>query len=169
MSQKPAFILYVLVLGVVASTNIRTNMENALILLPLPRKSYNLFGEVVLALFALIGVVLIKIAYDFDAESSLQCNPNESLASNLATRKYIETQCFLKYAQEFLPSLPLHVLIMASFGLVLVLSVIYAFLVKRRVEIFTNSPSTTTNGGGEGSQPLSGMTPGYTSGPPRYC
>ena len=125
----------------------------------LPRKSYNTFGEIALALFVSIGVVLIGIAGDFESKSSLQCDPNTSLPSSSSTRRYIETQCFLKYAKKYLLALPLYVLILISFGLVLVLSVIYAFLVKRRVEIFTNSLNTTTNDGVAENQPLSGMLP----------
>jgi GTPase SAR1 family protein len=44
-----------------------------------------------------------------------------------------------------------------NFGLVLVLSIIYAYLVKHRVEIFADPPSQTGNGAEEESQPLSGI------------
>jgi GTPase SAR1 family protein len=124
----------------------------------LPRKSYNTFGFVVLTLFVSIGVVIIGIASNFESKATLQClNPDKTLASDLLTRKYIETQCFLKYAQEFYPSLPLYVLFLMNFGLVLVLSIIYAYLVKHRVEIFADPPSQTGNGAEEESQPLSGI------------
>ncbi len=123
----------------------------------LPHKSYNKFGLLCLTLFVSIGVVLIGIASDFDSKSTMQCNPD--IASDLSTRKYIDTQCLLKYAQEFHPSLPLHNLFMINFGLVLLLSIIYAYSVKDRVEIFANPSSATTNIGEEESELLSGISP----------
>ena len=135
---------------------IHANMEACLKLLP--HKSYNKVGLLCLTLFVSIGVVLIGIASDFDSKSTMQCNPDKTLASDLSTRKYIETQCHLKYAQEFIPLLPLHNLFMINFGLVLLLSIIYAYSVKDRVEIFANPFSATTNIGEEESQPLSGIS-----------
>ncbi len=122
----------------------------------LPRKSYNTFGLVVLTIFVSIGVVVIGIASDFESKTTLQCNPDKTLASDLSTRKYIETQCFLKYAQEFYPSFPLYVMFVINFGVLLLLSIIYAYLVKHRVEIFVNPPSEPANDAEEESQPLSG-------------
>ena len=137
-------------------TNVHANMEACLKLLP--HKSYNNFGLLFLTLFVSIGVVVIGIASNFDSKSTMQCNPNKTLASDLSTRKYIDTQCLLKYAQEFIPLLPLHNLFVINFGLVLLLSIIYAYSVKDRVEIFANPSSATTNIGEEGSQPLSGIS-----------
>ncbi|CAB4035655.1 Hypothetical predicted protein [Paramuricea clavata] len=131
-------------------------MESCLKLLP--NKSYNKYSLLFLTLFVLIGVVLIGIATDFHSKATLQCNPDKTLASDLSTRKYIETQCLLKYAQEFYPSLPLHNLFMINFGLVLLLNIIYAYSVKERVEIFADPPSTATNGGEEESRPLLGIS-----------
>ena len=124
-------------------------MESCLALLP--RKSYNKFGFLCLALFVSTGFILIGIASNFDSKASLQCNPDKTLASDLSTRKYIETQCLLKYAQKFHPSLPLHNLLMINFGLVLLLSIIYAYWVKDRVEIFVDTPNATTNGVEDGN------------------
>ena len=137
-------------------TNVHANMEACLKLLP--HKSYNKFGLLFLILFVSIGVVLIGIASDFDSKSTMQCNPDKTLASDLSTRKYIETQCLLKYAQEFIPLLPLHNLFMINFGLVLLLSIIYAHSVKDRVEIFAIPSSATTIIGEEESQLLSGIS-----------
>ncbi len=125
----------------------------------LPKKSYNKFGYILLASFVLIGIVIIGIATSLDLKATLQCNPDKTLASDLSTRKYIETQCLLKYAQEFHPSLPLHNLFIINFGLVLLLSIIYAYSVKDRVEIFANPSSATTNIGEEESELLSGISP----------
>ena len=121
-------------------------------------KSYNTFGVVFITIFVSIGVVLIGIASDFESKATLQCNPDKSLASDLSTRKFIDTQCFLKYAQEFLPFLPLRVLLVINFGLVLLFSIIYAYSVKHRVEIFADSPSPTTDGAEDESQPLLGIS-----------
>ena len=123
----------------------------------LPHKSYNTFGLVFLTLFVSIGVVIIGIASDFESKATLKCNPDEALTSDLSTRKYIETRCYLKYVQEFYPTFPLYVLFVINFGLVLLLSFIYAYSVKHRVEIFANSPSGTASGAEHESQPLSGI------------
>ena len=126
----------------------------------IPSKSYNKVGFLFLALFLSIGVVLIGIASDFDSKATLQCNPDKTLASDLSTRKYIETQCFFKYAQEFYPSMALRSQFMLNFGLVILLSIIYAYLVKDQVETFANptSGTTVTNGREDESQPLSGIS-----------
>ena len=124
-------------------------MEGCLALLP--RRSYNKFGFLCLALFVSAGFILIGIASDLDSKATLQCNPDKTLASDLSARKYIETQCLLKYAQKFHPSLPLHNLLLINFGLVLLFSVIYAYWVKDRVEIFVDTPSATANGVEDGN------------------
>ncbi|XP_028403911.1 NACHT, LRR and PYD domains-containing protein 12-like [Dendronephthya gigantea] len=120
----------------------------------IPRNCYNTFSSVVLALFVAIGVVLVGIASGYESKSSLECDLTRSLFKG----KYIETQCRLQYAQEFLPSLSLNVQIGLSFGLVVVCSVVYGYLVRHRVDFFAN-PNTTTNGGVEENQPLSGASP----------
>ena len=101
-----------------------------------------------------IGVVVSAIATSFDLKTTLNCNPDKIPASDLKTWKYIESQCLLKYAQEFHPSLPLYVLIIINFGLVILLSFIYAWLAKDHVEIYADPPSTTTNGVEGDSQSL---------------
>ncbi len=133
-------------------------MDSCLKLLP-KKKSYNRYGYLLLASFVLTGIVIITIATAFDLKATLHCNPDKTLASDLLTRKYIETQCLLKYAQEFHPSLPIYVLVIMNFGLVLLLSVFYAWWVKDRVESFAEPPSATTNGAEDESQPLSGISP----------
>ena len=120
-------------------------MEGCLALLPRRPKSYNKFGFLCLATFVFAGCIVIGIASNFNSNATLQCNPDKSLASDLSTKKYIATQCLLKYAQEFHPSPPLYILLIINFGLVLLLSIIYAYCVKDRVEIFVDTPSATTN------------------------
>ena len=124
----------------------------------LPRRSYNTFGAVLLISFVLIGVVVIGIASDFESKATLQCNPDKTIASDLSTRKFIDTQCFLKYTQEFYPYLPLHNLFMINFGLVILLNIAYAYSVKHRVRIFENPSSTTINGADDENQPVLGIS-----------
>ena len=124
----------------------------------LPRKSYNTFGVIFLTVFVLIGIAIIGIASDFESKATLQCNPEKTIASDLPTRKFIDTQCFLKYTKEFYPILSLHNLFMINFGLVILLNIIYAYSVKHRVEIFVNFSSTRANGVEDESQPLSGIS-----------
>ena len=120
----------------------------------LPRKSYDKNGLFLLMIFVSIGVVVIGIAGIFEAKATLQCNPDKIIASDASTRKYIDTQCFLKYTQEFYTSPPIYVLVLMNFGIVSLLSIIYAHLVKHRVEIFTEPPSARANDAEEESQPL---------------
>ena len=101
-------------------------------------------------------MVIIGITSTNESKATLQCNPDKTLASDLSTRKYVETECFLKYAQEFYPFLPLDLLSVVNFGLVLVFSIVYAAMVKHRVENFAEPQRETGNGGEEESQPLSG-------------
>ena len=124
----------------------------------LPRKSYNTFGAVLLISFVLIGAIIIGIAIDFESKATLQCNPGKNIASDLSTRKFIDTQCFLKYTQEFYPYLPLHNLFMINFGLVILLNIAYAYLVKHRVGIFENPSSTAINGDDDENQPVSSIS-----------
>ncbi len=138
------------------ATNTHANMESCWKLLP--KKSYNKFGYIVLASFVLIGIVIIGIATAFNSKATLQCNPDKTLASDLSTRKYIETLCLLKYTREFHPSLPIYVLIIINFGLVLLLCVFYAWWVKDRVEIFADPPSATTNDAEDECQQFSGIS-----------
>ena len=142
------------------------SMEDGLALL-IPSKSYNKFGLLCLAAFVSIGVVLIGAASDFDSKATLQCNPDKTLASDLSTRKFIEAQCLLKYAKIFHPSLPLQTLLMINFGLVYLFSIIYAYWVNDRVEIFVDSPSATTNGVEDNRAPLSSISPAASD--PKAC
>ena len=130
-----------------------TNMETCLKILP--RKSYDKNGVLVLMTFVLIGVIVAGIAGIFGGMTTLQCIADKTFANDASTRKYIDTQCFLKYKQEFYPSLPFYVLVPMNFGIVCLLSIIYAHSVKHRVEIFTEPPSARTNDAEEESQPLS--------------
>jgi hypothetical protein len=113
-----------------------------------------------LVLFVSIGIIVIGIATAFDLKTTLQCNSDKTIASDLSTRKFVETQCLLKYAREFHPSIPLFILIIINFGLVLLFSIIYALWVKDRVEIFADPPNVTTNSNGaeEESLPILGIS-----------
>ena len=121
----------------------------------LPRKSYDKNGLFLLMIFVSIGVVVIGIAGIFEAKATLQCNPDKKIASDALTRKNIDTQCFLKYTKEFYTSLPIYVLVLMNFGIVYLLSIIYAHLVENRVEIFTEPRYVRMNDAEEESQPLS--------------
>ena len=121
----------------------------------LPRKSYDKNGLFLLMTFVSIGVVVIGIAGIFEAKATLQCNPDKKIASDVSTRKNIDTQCFLKYTKEFYPPLPIYALVFMNFAIVYLLSIIYAHLVENRVEIFTEPRCVRMNDAEEESQPLS--------------
>ena len=134
----------------------------------LPRKSYDKNGLFLLVIFVSIGVILIGIAGIFEAQTTLECNPDKNLASDVSTRKYIATQCFLKYAQEFYRPLPIYALVLMNFGIVYLLSMIYALLVEHRVKILTEPPSARTDDGGEESLPLSTGNTAASADPATY-
>ena len=100
-------------------------MESCLKLIPRKSYMYNTLGWEALGIFVSIGAVIIGITSTNESKATLQCNPDKTLASDLSTRKYDETECFLKYAQEFYPFLPLDLLSVVNFGLVLVFSIVY--------------------------------------------
>ena len=134
----------------------------------LPRKSYDKNGLFLLMIFVSIGLILIGIAGIFEAQTTLECNPDKSLASDVSTRKYIATQCFLKYTQEFYPPLPIYALALMNFGIVYLLSIIYAHLVENRVKIFTEPLSARTDDGAEESQPPSTSNTAASADPATY-
>ena len=136
------------------AANVQTNMESCLKFLP--RTSYPWYSLVSLTIFVSTGVVIIGVTSEFESQAKLQCNPDKTLARDLSAREYMETQCFLKYLQKFYPFLPLSIVFIINFGLVLVLSTIYAYTVKRRVQIFEQQRHKTADCGYEESQPLSG-------------
>ena len=141
-------------LSIHTAANAQTNMESCLKFLP--RKSYPWYGLVSLTIFVSIGVVIIGITSDLESKATLQCNADKTLANHLPALPYIETQCFLKYSEQFYPFLPLNVVFVINFGLLVVLSIIYAYMVKHRVKIFEEQPHETADGGHEESQRLSG-------------
>ena len=110
----------------------------------IPRKSYNGYGYVVLALFFLIAVTLVGITSDLNAKSSLSCNPGKNVVDDIKEKTFVETECFLKYEQKYNSPVPFNWFVILNFGLVFGLSVIYAYIVNSRVERW-DKPTTTTN------------------------
>ena len=149
------------------STSILRQIQNASMdkcLDVLSPKSYDKNSFLVLKIFLLVGVIVIGIAGIFEALAQLNCNPDKTFPSDLLTQKYIvyiETQCFLKYTQQFYPSLPIYALVLLNFGIVCLFNIIYAHSVKHRVEIFTEPPSAKKKNAADGeeeSQQLAGIT-----------
>ena len=124
----------------------------------LPRKSYDTYGFIHLSLYILTGIILIAIVGSIQSRGTFQCNPDKTISSNLATTKFINSECFRNYEREFYFSLPLFGLVSLNFGLVMLLSIVYAYLVKQRVGIFENPSSTTTNYANDDTEPLSGLS-----------
>ena len=110
----------------------------------IPRKSYNSYGYVVLALFFLTAVILIGVATDLNAKSNLSCNPGKNVAVDISQKIFVQTTCSLKYEQKYNSPVPFNGFVILNFGLVIALSIIYAFSVKSRVER-CDKPTTTTD------------------------
>ena len=110
----------------------------------IPRKSYNTYGYVVLALFFLTAVTLIGITSHLNEKSNLSCNPDKNIVDDIKEKTFVETECFLKYEQKYNSPVPFNWFVILNFGLVFGLSIIYAYSVKSRVERW-DKPTTTTN------------------------
>ena len=110
----------------------------------IPRKSFNTYGIVILTLFGLIAVLVIGISSSFTFDNSFHCyDKTISKAKDLSLSKNINIKCSLKYQEKFRTHL-IFGMLMVNFVIVLVLSVIYVFIVKHRVEKF-DYPVGTTN------------------------
>ena len=110
----------------------------------LPRKSFNIYGIVLLTLFGLIGVLVIGISSSFTFDNSFNCyDKTISKMKDLSLSKNINIKCSLKYQEKFRTQL-IFVMLIVNFVIVLTLSIIYGFLVKHRVEKF-ELPTGATN------------------------
>ncbi|CAB3990142.1 NACHT, LRR and PYD domains-containing 14-like [Paramuricea clavata] len=112
----------------------------------LPRKSFNTYGVVFLTLFGLFAVVVISISGSLTFDTSFHCyDETISKRANLALTKDINIKCSLEYQERFLFILPMYAMFIVHFGIVFVVSIIYAYLVKHRVKKFDYSIGTATS------------------------
>ena len=82
----------------------------------IPRKSYNTYGYVVLALFFFTAITLIAITSDLNAKSKLSCNPAKNVADDIKEKTFVETECFLKYEQKYNSPVPFNWFVILNFG-----------------------------------------------------
>ena len=102
----------------------------------LPRKSFNTYGIVLLTLFGFFAVVVIGISASVTFDTSFHCYDKAILKKkDLFLSKDINIKCSLEYQEQFRTNLIFGLLIF-NFGVVFVLSIIYGYLVKHRVEKF---------------------------------
>ena len=102
----------------------------------LPRKSFNTYGIVLLTLFGFFAVALIGISASLTFDASFHCHKKTiSKRNETSLSKDINIQCSLEYQEKFRTNLIFGLLI-SNFGVVFVLSIIYGYLVKHRVEMF---------------------------------
>ena len=94
-------------------------------------KSYNNFGNAVVLLFFLCGVVIISIANGFDLTTKLQCSVPEEVISG---QDFVQLKCFSKYEALYHWKISFGVLVLFNFALVLLFSVFYASWAKSRIE-----------------------------------
>ncbi len=112
----------------------------------LPRKSFNTYGVVLLTLFGLFAVVVISISGTFDFDKSFHCyDKSISKTKEAALIKNINIKCSLKYQEKYHFILPMYGMFILNFGIVFALSIIYAYLVKHRVEKFDYPTRATTS------------------------
>ncbi len=112
----------------------------------LPRKSFNTYGVVLLTLFGLFAVVVISISGTYDFDKSFHCyDKSISKTKEAALIKNINIKCSLKYQEKYHFILPMYGMFILNFGIVLVLSIIYGYLVKGRVEKFDYPTGTESS------------------------
>ncbi len=112
----------------------------------LPRKSFNTYGVVLLTLFGLFAVVVISISGTYDFDKSFHCyDKSISKTKEAALIKNINIKCSLKYQEKYHFILPMYGMFILNFGIVFALSIIYAYLVKHRVEKFDYPTRATTS------------------------
>ena len=104
-------------------------------------KSYNNFGNAVILLFFLCGVVIISIANGFDLTTKLQCSVPEEVISS---QDFVQLKCFSKYEALYHWKISFGVLVLFNFALVLLFSVFYASWAKSRIEKWEERTDTGT-------------------------
>ena len=107
-------------------------------------KSYNNFGNAVVLLFFLCGVVIIPIANGFDLTTKFRCSVPEEVTSS---QDFVQLKCLSKYEALYLWKISFSVLVLFNFALVLLFSVFYATWAKPKIEKWkkrteTEAPST---------------------------
>ena len=112
----------------------------------LPRKSFNTYGIVLLTLFGFFAVVVIGISASLTFDTSFHCHEKTiSKRKEPSLSKDVNIKCSLEYQEKFRTNLIFGLLIF-NFGVVFVLSIIYGYLVKHRVEKVDHpTRSATTN------------------------
>ena len=122
----------------------------------LPRKSFNTYGVVLLTLFGLFAVVIISISGSLAFDTSFHCyDKTVSKTKEASLIKNINIKCSLQYQEKFLFILPMYAMFILNFGIVFSFSIIYAYLVKHRVEKFDYpTRMTTSNNGGDENQEM---------------
>ena len=138
----------------------------------LPRKSFNAYDVVLLKLFGLFAVVVISISGFLAFDTSFHCyDKTISKTKEASLIKNINIKCSLEYQEKFLFILPMYAMFILNFGIVFSLSIIYAYLVKHRVEKFDYPTRMTTsnNGGDENQEMLPSPNPDQNARDIREC
>ncbi|CAB3981765.1 Hypothetical predicted protein [Paramuricea clavata] len=138
----------------------------------LPQKSFNTYGVALLTLFGLFAVVVISISGSLAFDTSFHCyDKTISKTKEASLIENINIKCSLEYQEKFLFILPMYAMFILNFSIVFALSIIYAYLVKHRVEKFDYPTRTTTsnNDGDENQEMLPSPNPGQNPRDVREC
>ena len=104
--------------------------------LHIPRKSFHTYDFVVLGLFLMFKILVIGISTG-KSLAELECDYNSDSEKKEVTLSYVNEKCSFKYEKEYqVGQIPMYGMFVFNFGAVLITSIIYAYLVKHRVEIF---------------------------------
>jgi hypothetical protein len=109
--------------------------------IPLSSKSYNKYGRIILAVVFVLSAILIGVGYDLNEKANFRCNPNTTIAADLTAKNFVETNCYINYEKKHHRSLPVSSFVVINFGLILVMSVVYAGIANSKVEKFDTKSS----------------------------
>ena len=109
-----------------------------------PRKSFNTYGVVLLALFVLFSVVVIAFSASFSFNTSIHCYDRTIFKTkNILQKIDINLRCSVKYQEKFQTNFNFG-LVISNFGIVFIFSIIYGYLVEHRVDKFDCLTRTST-------------------------
>ncbi|XP_046842540.1 uncharacterized protein LOC124436618 [Xenia sp. Carnegie-2017] len=110
-------------------------MEKCLEYLPL--KSFHSHGRLILIVFGVFGTIVlcISIGINVDSNSSFYCyNEDISKKEQISLLRKSESDCWRQYKERLTFNYPIFLIVTLNFAIVLLVSLIYGYLVKHRVE-----------------------------------
>ncbi|XP_046841866.1 NACHT, LRR and PYD domains-containing protein 12-like [Xenia sp. Carnegie-2017] len=113
----------------------------------IPWSSFNRLGRIILIVFGSIGFIVSGIALNLYGDTSFDCH-NEIISKTKESSllKNIESKCFRQYKHGLTFKYDVFLIVVFNFGIFLILSIVYGYCVKYRVDHnANNSPIENSN------------------------